>query len=72
MKFQMESSILSKSDRSFVLDGLTFLFKIYLAMKFKESLILFASEAICSIELYKDIRWKLPLQRSGSVGEFGS
>jgi len=68
----MESPIPSKSDRLFALDGLTFLFEIYLAMKFKESLILFASEAICSIEPCKDIRWKLLLQRSGLVGEFGS
>ena len=61
MKFQMEFPIPLKSNRSFALDGLTFLFKIYLAMKFKESLILFASEVICSIELCKDIGWKLPL-----------
>ena len=71
MKFQIESPILSKSDRSFALDGLTFLFKIYLAMKFKESLILFASEVICLIEPCKDIGWKLPLQKSGLLGEFG-
>jgi len=51
----MESPILSKSNKLFALDGLTFLFEIYLAMKFKESLILFASEAICSIEPCKDI-----------------
>jgi len=40
MKFQMESFILSKSDKSLVFEALTFLFLMYLAMKFRESLIL--------------------------------
>ena len=55
MKFQMELPILSKSDRLFALDRLTFLLEIYLAIKFKESLIIFVSEAICSMEPCNDI-----------------
>lgn len=51
MKFQMESPIPSKSDNSFAFEELTFLFVIYLAMKFSESLMLLVSEAICLIEL---------------------
>ena len=51
MKFHMESPILSKSDKLLAFEALTFLFLIYLAIKFKESLILLESEAICSIDL---------------------
>ena len=40
MKFQIESPILSKSNKLLVFEVLTFLFLMYLAMKFKESLIL--------------------------------
>ena len=40
MKFQMESPIPSKSDKLLAFEVLTFLFLMYLAMKFRESLIL--------------------------------
>ena len=51
MKFQMESPIPSKSDKLLAFEVLTFLFLMYLAMKFRESLILLESDAICLIEL---------------------
>ena len=72
MKFQMESPIPSKSNKLLVFEDLTFLFVIYLAMKLSEPLMILESDVICSIDLWRDIEWKLPLQRSGLVGEFGS
>ena len=72
MKFHMESPILSKSDKLLAFEALTFLFLIYLAIKFKESLILLESEAICSIDLWRKIGWKLLFHKSGSVGVFES
>jgi len=50
MKFHMESSKPSRSDKSLAFEASTFLFLMYLAIKFKESLILLVSEAICLIE----------------------
>jgi len=47
--------MLLKSSRSFALEEFTFLLEIYLAIKFKESLMFFVSDAICSIELCSDI-----------------
>ena len=51
MKFHMELSKPSKSDKSLAFEASTFLFLMYLAIKFKEFLILLVSEVICSIEL---------------------
>jgi len=50
MKFHMELPKPSKSDKLLAFEALIFLFLMYLAIKFKESLILLVSEAICSIE----------------------
>ena len=44
-----------KFSRLFALEGFTFLLDIYLAIKFKESLIFFASDAICLMELCNNI-----------------
>jgi len=68
----MEFLIPSKSDNSFVLQKFTFLFEMYLTMKLSKSLMLLVFKAICLINLWRDIRWKLLLQSSGSVGELGS
>ena len=72
MKFQIESSMLLKSCKSLALPEFTFLFEIYLAIKLSESLMLFVSDMICSIDPCSDIRWKLLLQSSGSVGALES
>ena len=72
IKFQMESPILLKSNKLFVLDEFTFLFVMYLAMKFSKFLMFLVSDAIYLIDLWRDIRWKLLLQRSSLVGEFRS
>ena len=56
IKFQMESLIPSKSDKSFALDEFIFLLAIYLAMKFSEFLMLLVSDTICSIDLWREIR----------------
>ena len=72
MKFQIESPMLSKSFKSLAFLGLTFLFTMYFAMKISESLIHLVSEVMCSMEPCKEIRWKLPLHNSGSVGVLGS
>jgi len=40
-------------------------------MKLSESLIFLVSEAKCSIEPCKEMEWKLPSQRSGSVRVLG-
>ena len=61
----------SKSFKLLAFLGLTFLFNIYFAIKLSESLMNLVSEAICSIELCKEIGWKLPLHNSGLVGELG-
>ena len=51
IKFQMESPILLKSNKSFVLDEFTFLFVMYLAMKFSKFLMFLVSDAIYLIDL---------------------
>ena len=72
MKFHMESPKPSRSNKFLTFEASTFLFLMYLAIKFKKSLILLMSEAICSIEPWREIGWKLPLHKSGSVGALGS
>ena len=66
IRFQIASLIPLKSSKS------TCLLTIYLAMKLSESLMFLEFEAICSIELWSKIGWKLPSQRSGSIGVFRS
>ena len=58
IKFQMTSPIPSKSLRSLTSLLLTCLLVIYFVMKFKESLILFESEAKCLIKPWSEMRWK--------------
>ena len=72
MRFHNASPIPLKSFKSLDLTRSTCLFEIYLAMKLSKSLIFLASKAKCSIELCKEIGWKLPSQRSGSVGALES
>ena len=72
IKFQIESPMLSKSTKSFALLEFIFLLEMYLAIKLSESLMFFVSDTICSIDLWRDIGWKLPLQSSSLVGELGS
>ena len=62
----------SKSFRLLAVFGLTFLFVMYLAMKLSESLMLFMSEAICSIEPCREMEWKFSLHNLGSMEVFGS
>ena len=68
----MKSPMPSKSFKSLAFLGLTFLFDIYFAIKLSESLMDLVSKAIYSIELCKEIGWKLPLHSSGLVRELGS
>jgi len=55
IKFHTTLPILSKSFKSFTFAGSTCLLKIYLAMNFKESLILLVSDAICSMKPWREI-----------------
>ena len=71
MKFQIALPILLKSFRSFDLEKSTCLLVIYLAIKFRKFFIFLASNAICSIKLWREMEWKLPLQSSSSVGTWG-
>jgi len=41
-------------------------------MKLSKSLIFLVSKARCSIDLCKEMGWKLPSQRLGSIGALGS
>jgi len=61
-----------KSSRSLDFAELTCLLVIYLAMKFKKSLIFLESDTRYSIDLWSDIEWKFLSQSSGSVRAFGS
>ena len=72
MNNQTASPIPSKSSKSLALDGWTYLFEIYFAINFKESLMLLASNTMCSIELYNEIEWNLPFQILESIGTLGS
>jgi len=55
IKFYTTLPILSKSFKSFAFAGSTCLLKIYLAMNFKESLILLVSDAICLMKPWREI-----------------
>ena len=48
------------------------LLEIYLAMKFKESMMFLESEAKYSRNLWREIEWKLSSHRLSSVGLLGS
>ena len=72
IKFQMTLPMSLKSLRSLTPLLLTCLLVIYFVMKFKESLILFESEAKCLIKPWSEIGWKDLLQRSDSIGACGS
>jgi len=52
--------------------SLTFLFRIYLAMKSRVTLIFLVSCIKCSIKPWRKMEWNEPLQSCGSVGAFGS
>ena len=55
MKFQIDSPIPLKSSKSFVLEEFICLLAMYLAIKFKESLIFLVSKAMYSIKLCKEM-----------------
>jgi len=57
-----------KSSRLFTFEESTCLFTMYLAMKFSKSLIFLASNAMYSIDPWREIRWKLPSHSSDSIG----
>ena len=55
MKFQTASPILLKSVRLLALAGSICLFEIYFAMNFNKSLMFFASDTMCLMDLWCDI-----------------
>ena len=69
MKFQIALLI---SSRLFDFKESTYLLEMYLAMKLKESLMFLKSNAMCSMDLWREIGWKLPFQSSGFIGVLGS
>ena len=71
MKFYTASPIPWKSSRLLDFDESTCLLEMYLAMKFKKSLIFFESDAKYSIELWSKMEWKLLFQSLDSVGTLG-
>ena len=70
MRFQIASPIPLKSFKSLDLARSTYLLAMYLAMKLSEFLMFLESKAMCLIEPWSEIGWKLPFQRSDSVSAF--
>ena len=70
MRFHATSPMPLSSETSLDFLESIFLFLIYFAMQFKESLIFLESDGRCSKELWRETGWNLPFQHSGSVGWF--
>ena len=68
MKFQMASPMPLRSLRSFAMLLFTYLLRIYLAKKFRVTLMFLESDVKCSIDQWREMEWNNLLYSSGSVG----